>query len=74
MVALRGYSFDETARQRRAIVAVAWFWADDGKPEEWQTVRRRRLRSAETDPRARLSDGAVRIVGGRFFVEEADYG
>jgi len=29
VVALRGYSIDETVRQRRAIVAAAWFWADD---------------------------------------------
>ena len=26
---LRGYSIDETARRRRAIVAAAWFWAGD---------------------------------------------
>jgi hypothetical protein len=29
VVALRGYRIDETARQRRAIVAAVWFWADD---------------------------------------------
>lgn len=29
VVAMRGYSIDETVARHRAIVAAIWFWADD---------------------------------------------